>query len=245
MIPRSVTVLFFGLAIFASTVAQADTIAIWSAYDHGGDTTVEGGQAGPPADTIATAADVTGDGLSQAPNWAPQTGLTRGGKNGIAASFGGNSPTTWAEAISLGTYFTFGFSTTGDPWDLDQIQIRTYIQNDPTTAQFELQYSTDGSTWTSLGAQTLVADPGYNTWDASSVDNVTDIDFRLAALLDSAGSYLSAGVVAEGPEGSEGAFWQAPGDSDDLIVTGTLVPEPASMALLGLGGLALIRRRRN
>lgn len=31
---------------------------------------------------------------------------------------------------------------------------------------------------------------------------------------------------------------------DDFIITGTAVPEPSSIALLGLGGLALIRRRR-
>ncbi|MGJ8656579.1 MAG: PEP-CTERM sorting domain-containing protein [Akkermansiaceae bacterium] len=31
---------------------------------------------------------------------------------------------------------------------------------------------------------------------------------------------------------------------DDLTVTGTVVPEPSSTALLGLGGLALIARRR-
>lgn len=242
MIPRTMKVVAFLLAVSVSAAAQADTIAIWSAYDHGGDTDpAKGNQTGPPADTIATAADVTGDGLSQATGWSPQTDGTTGGTNGITAKLGSNAPTSWDEAINQGKYFTFGFSTTGDPWDLDQIQIRTYVQNNPATAVFELQYSKDGSTWTSLGQHTLAPNPAYNTWDASSVDNVTDVDFRLAALSD---NYLSAGVVAEGPENSPGNFWQAPGNSDDLIITGTLVPEPATMGLLGLGGLTLIRRRR-
>ena len=31
---------------------------------------------------------------------------------------------------------------------------------------------------------------------------------------------------------------------DDIVITGNVVPEPSTAALLGLGGLALILRRR-
>jgi hypothetical protein len=44
--------------------------------------------------------------------------------------------------------------------------------------------------------------------------------------------------------GSDGSVTDAGFNMDNLVVTGSVVPEPASMAALGMGALALIRRRR-
>ncbi len=41
-----------------------------------------------------------------------------------------------------------------------------------------------------------------------------------------------------------GGDWQSNPQYDNVILTGVLIPEPASLSLLGLGGLALLRRRR-
>jgi hypothetical protein len=41
-----------------------------------------------------------------------------------------------------------------------------------------------------------------------------------------------------------GGNWQSNPQYDNVILTGVLIPEPASLSLLGLGGLALLRRRR-
>jgi hypothetical protein len=50
------------------------------------------------------------------------------------------------------------------------------------------------------------------------------------------------GTTSEGGGtiGSAGSF-----RVDDFTVNASAVPEPASLALLGLGGLALLRRRRS
>ena len=68
----------------------------------------------------------------------------------------------------------------------------------------------------------------------SAYDGTTDVDFRLGAADDSVNAFLrtDAGAVTGTGQAT-------------LVVDYTVVPEPGSLALLGLGGLMLVRRRRN
>jgi hypothetical protein len=88
--------------------------------------------------------------------------------------------------------------------------------------------STDnGYLWTSLS-------PYFEYYGGGTIDSVT-IDFLSTAEL--------AAVVI--PDDSQASIVGDSSTDYSSLVTDRLVPEPATLALLALGGLALIRRRRN
>jgi len=146
--------------------------------------------------------------------------------NGSPESFSSN---TWG----AGDYYQFETSTSGYQgitiqWD------QTRSSTGP--GSFDLEYSTDGVSYS-----TLV--------DDYTIDAITWSSVTYNAL-------STFGPVA-GPAGLDDQATvlfrltaQAPGSSaagsnrvDDIIISGTLIPEPASLALLSLGALAAARRR--
>lgn len=158
--------------------------------------------------------------------------------NGSAESFSSNF---W----SLGDYYQFTTSTLG----YNSISIQ-WDQTSSNTGprDFNLQYSTDGSTFTNLGGVLTVLanaspNPVWNSTTASALytfgpiaapaalDNAATVYFRLA---------MASTVSANGGTVATGGTDRV----DNIIINGTLVPTPGSLALLGLGGLVVGRRRR-
>jgi hypothetical protein len=101
---------------------------------------------------------------------------------------------------------------------------------DAKTTSFDLSYQIDNSgTWVSiLNDQTIIADKAFHIFSASladidAIENCSSVQLKVSDL-DRVGN-------------NEFAF-----DNYELI--GTQIPEPATVALFGLGITAIIRRRR-
>ncbi len=154
--------------------------------------------------------------------------------NSISAS-GWNNQTT--------DYFSFGFTVaSGFSANLDSLYIGSRSSGTgPGT--LGLYYSGDGY---STNLFTFNQAPGANFVNSivslSGLTGLTgNVEFRIAQI----GSLAANG----GATSSNGTFrltgYFANGAFDrNLQITGEVVPAPASLALLGLGGLAAIRRRR-
>jgi hypothetical protein len=142
----------------------------------------------------------------------------------------GSSPGSVTYAAATGDYFT-DFAA--------QIVVHKSIIGSTAAdalGRFTFESSTNGSTWSTFSVTGVAAGLGgagiadWNHVDVSTtaLDALTDI------------SHLR---VTISPLASGGATWhqQLGSVSMDVVV---VVPEPSSTALLGLGGLALILRRR-
>ncbi|MGH7242060.1 MAG: PEP-CTERM sorting domain-containing protein [Phycisphaerales bacterium] len=160
--------------------------------------------------------------------------------NGSAHSFSSN---TWA----VGDYYQFKTSTTG----YNGISI-SWAQTGSNTGprDFGLFWSTDGTTFTQIGGTlTVLANAAPDgPWSGVSVPNPSAFVFTMSGpaglnnqanvffrIRDLTTSSINGGVVAAGGTARV----------DDVIISGTAVPTPGSMALIGLAGLVAGRRRRN
>jgi len=145
------------------------------------------------------------------------SGLFFGYSNGVSSYGSGGDPSNF-----LGVQFDDGESPIPVAFTPGQSRTRTLAIYSPlpndTTLPFSFTY--DGS-----GAMTVV------------------IDNRTATLNISPGDYnpwTHFGIMAVSADGGTSQFWV-----DDLSVTAvTVIPEPASLGLLALGGLSGLRRRR-
>lgn len=199
-----------------AAVAKADILAAWtfetSVPITAGPHAAEGGLVG---------GDATGFHASGAAVYSNPVG------NGSFESFSSN---TWA----IGDYYQFETSTAG----YQDIAI-TWAQTRSSTgpAIFDLEYSTDGVTFTTLVDDYTV---GQITWSSGLFDPASV--FGPAAgpsdLNDQASIFFRL-TAASAPSGAAGT-----NRVDDIIITGNLIPEPASLGLLVVGALFAARRRR-
>ncbi|MGD0745002.1 MAG: PEP-CTERM sorting domain-containing protein [Verrucomicrobiota bacterium] len=159
--------------------------------------------------------------------------------NGSSNSF---SSTLWA----VGDYYQFKVSTlgySGITLSFDQTSSNTG------PGGYNLAYSTDGVNFFNFTTYTVLANASPNTpWNATTYNSAYTFNDNLSAisalnnqstvffrLVDN--STVSANGGAVGTSGTDRV--------DNFVVSATRVPEPATTALCGLGGLVcLIARRR-
>lgn len=208
--------------------ANADVLAGWNFDSTTVPTTAS-------SDLAAIAAD-NGAGSATAHHSLSTTVYSTPAGNGSAKSL---SSTAW----SAGDYYQFSLSSTGFTGlsvSLDQTGSNTGPSG------FGLSVSKDGgSTFTSLGTYTVTND----SWSSNtaSYKAVSNHAFTLGSTYDKSASLIfrvsdlnttaiNGGTVAAGGTGR----------IDNFIVSGTAaaVPEPSSIAALGLGAVAILRRRR-
>lgn len=153
--------------------------------------------------------------------------------NGSAHSFSSNGWTT------IGDYYQFSTSTVG----FENILI-TFDQTRSSTgpSSFDLEYSTDGTTFVTLTDNYVVLQNGLAPNASWTTAGPRVAAYQVgptagpAALNDQATIYFR--LRSEVTVASTGT-----NRVDNVIIEGTPIPEPSSLALLALGGLVALRRR--
>ncbi|HMQ15043.1 MAG TPA: PEP-CTERM sorting domain-containing protein [Phycisphaerae bacterium] len=193
--------------------AMADTITQWT-FEVSVPT-----HAGPHAAEI-------GSGEALGFHSDPNTVYSNPVGNGSLESFSSN---TW----NAGDYYQFKTSTLGYEnitFQFDQTRSSTG------PGVFDVEWSTDGTTWANLVDDYAVT---VVTWSSLTYNPASTFGpyAAPAALDDQPVVYfrLIAQVAGSAPAGTNRV--------DDVIVGGSVIPEPASLILLTLGGLGLLRRR--
>lgn len=136
-----------------------------------------------------------------------------------------------------GTYDLEVTNDSGATVDTWAIAFNSYVFNDQGRGNgFNFSYSTDGSSYTPVAAGSFTsaaAADGSPAWaiGAAYSDNIS------ASVASGGSLHLRWTGVDAGGSGSRDEF-----ALDDVSINA--VPEPSSIALLGLGGIALLRRRR-
>lgn len=238
---KSVVSAFAGIVAIASIqTTKAATLAQW---------TFESLTLSPSVTNATTAFSIaadTGSGTASSSHASTSTIFSTPVGNGSAKSLSANN---WA----VGDYFQFQTSTltySGISVSYDQISSSTG------PGQFTLQYSTDGSTFTAFGSQySVLVNASPNTWgsgtpvpatsfsyDLSSItalDNASTVYFRIVDTGTLSASQANGGATVPAATGTDRI--------DNFIVFTTPVPEPSTIALAGMGGLAAllaVRRRK-
>ncbi|MCP5537949.1 MAG: PEP-CTERM sorting domain-containing protein [Akkermansiaceae bacterium] len=256
---------FICAALCASAVStQAVVLAGW---DFGNSLTSTQGTdpaTGDPT-VLASGVIVTSalDGVGGLNNWVPfvHDTATIGDNTGFAASgtafgrtdsgnFGqtteGATANSLANAITANDYvtFTIAVDTPGTTLNISDFSVGGAVasttNNRPADTWNVLAQVNGGSTWVAANAllttdKVIGVVQGLTAFDDIHIDlsgdstfqGITSVEFRI---------YMW---------GSNGNGTTSRGQIDNLVVEGTVaIPEPSSAALLGLGGLALILRRR-
>jgi len=159
-----------------------------------------------------------------------------------------------AQSVGSGTAgVQFNVSTVG----FLNIQVQFDRRHSATASRWvQLQYSTNGTTFVPFqnyevsGTNVaMINGSSANLSSISGVNNNPNFAIRLVTIFGTVGSaggsvYTSVGNTSTGPGGS--TYGPAGTIRYDMVtVSGQPVPEPGTMAALGLGAAALLRRRRN
>ena len=226
------------VALVAAAAVHADILAAWDM------TGLPASQSSAPVTTVD--ADMSSSDLTQ----GPRLTSTPGWPDALASH--GESwrmgPDIW-NSVALGSYYSFTLTPdAGKTVSYDSVDARLAVNagGADTDITFHLLSSQTGFTGNDAldSINILMPDPGdfvpaiYGaTFDLSAAGLTgisTATEFRI---------YVS--VASGGNRNGIGHTWSGMSDPDDLIVNGTVIPEPATLGLLVFvsGGMFWFRRR--
>jgi hypothetical protein len=162
-------------------------------------------------------------------------GLNFPGGTHSVFSVNGATSADQASAITATDFVTWAISFT-NPWNLDNFSIRydrDTISGQVGPAAIAVQVSINGGGFVNVHTDTAVSTTGeeHLNVDLSSFDNVMDVTFRA--------------VLWNGQSSGIFKFENSTNIGNAAFrLNATAVPEPASIGLLGLAGLTMLRRRR-
>jgi hypothetical protein len=222
------------LSFLTLQYSNAATIADWT-FESSGFTRISNVGISPLSTNIAPeigSGSATGLHASSSTAWTSPSG------NGSAHSIGANN---WA----VGDYFQFSVVTAG----FTNINL-SYDQTGSSTgpSKFYLEYSLEGSSFIVSGITNTVL---LSTWTPATPVSGFTFSYDLSsitALSDDAASVYFRVVDAATTSIGNGTVGTSGADRiDNFIVSGTAVPEPSTMALAAVGGVACllaVRRKR-
>ncbi len=191
-------------------------------------------------DSVDTDTDTTAGALSVGSGLTPFTNDAAnsfdGGPSlgGSLANFGFSTNGSLATAISNNDYISFSLDAGANTVDFTQLTFQLRANGGGANSANEYAVFSDIGGFTlgsdiASGAHSGAADFELQTLDLTSLTNVTgETEFRIYLFGANGGGANSATIY----------------DNIDLQGTVTVVPEPTSTALLGLGACALFLRRR-
>ncbi|MEM6853326.1 MAG: PEP-CTERM sorting domain-containing protein [Planctomycetota bacterium] len=191
--------------------------------------------AGSPQSPVVVDSSVTAD------NLVAGSGLTALTFSTFNFSGWDTASTSFAAAVAANDFWTWGFDVTGlgagETLDLTDFDIRL-DRSGSGPDDVDIQVAVNGGT-----ASTVFT---HDYGDSSAGVNFLDIDLSAFTGLSNGDSVVFT-LAAYNSESSGGTFdletITFPGGNDAIVINGTVIPEPASLVLIGLGSLAMLSRR--